>query len=202
MRFVEYDRGVVRQHRAIIAVAQTQVGEEEMVIDDDDVGFLRATAHARDEAGIVVRTLLSETRLRTRVDVSPERERLREIRQLGAIAGLAFTRPVTDLFEVIDFIESFEHGRRLSACESVEAKIVAATLHVGRGKWFGQDALEKRNVLLHQLFLKVLRAGRNDDTAITAECSRNSGNEVGKRFSGARPGLDNEVSFFLERADQ
>src|SRR5262245_46545908 len=98
-----------------------------MMIDDDDVRFLRAIAHARDEAGIEVGTLLPEAGLGARIDVSPEGERLRQICKFGAIAGLTFSRPVTDLFEVVDFIKAFEHGRRLRAREPVEAKIIAAT---------------------------------------------------------------------------
>src|SRR5688500_9618669 len=101
-----------------------------MMIDDDDIGFLCAIAHACDEAWIEVGALLAETGFRSRIDVSPERERLRQVCKFGAIAGLAFSRPVTDLFEVINFIKAFEHGRRLRAREPVEAKIIAATFHV------------------------------------------------------------------------
>src|ERR1043165_2850730 len=100
-----------------------------MMIDDDDVGLLRAIAHARDEAWIEVGALLAKAGFRARIDVSPEGERLRKVRQFRAIASLTFSRPVTDLFEVVDFIEAFEHRRRLRAREPVEAKIIAATFH-------------------------------------------------------------------------
>ena len=58
-------------------------------LDDDDVGLLRTIAHARDEARIVVRTLLTETRFGARVDVTPERERLRQVRQLSAVTDFS-----------------------------------------------------------------------------------------------------------------
>jgi hypothetical protein len=72
VRFVENHRCVIRQNRAIAVVAQIQIGKEEVMVDDDDVSFLRAIPHARDEAGIEVGTLLAQARLGTRVDVAPE----------------------------------------------------------------------------------------------------------------------------------
>ena len=123
------------------------------MIDDDDFGFLRSTPHAGDEARIEVRTLLAQAGFGTSVDVAPERERLGKIRELGAIAGFTLSRPVTDLVEVIDFIETIEHRRRLGARETIQAKIVAAAFHVSGRERFGQDALEKRNIFLHQLLL-------------------------------------------------
>ena len=65
-----------------------------MMIDDDDVGFLRAVAHSRDEARIEVGTLLAQTSFGARIDVTPERKRLGQVRQFGAIAGLSFSRPM------------------------------------------------------------------------------------------------------------
>ena len=73
MRFVEDDRAVVGDDLAVLAAAKGKVGEEEMMIDDDDVCVLRALAHARDEARVVVGTLLAETGFGARVNVSPER---------------------------------------------------------------------------------------------------------------------------------
>ena len=111
VRFIEDHRVICRKHRAVIAAAQTEVSEEKMVIDDDDVGFLRAVSHASDKTGIEVSTLLTQTRFGASIDVTPERQRFGKIREFGAIAGLTFSRPVTDLVEVVDFIETFEHWR-------------------------------------------------------------------------------------------
>src|SRR5689334_9427562 len=171
-----------------------------MMIDDDDVRFLRAIAHARDEACIVFGTLLTQTRFGARVDVTPERERLRQVRQFGAIADFRLARPLRDFFEVVDLVESFEHGRRLRTREAVETKIVAATLHVGRGERLRQDALEKWDVFLHQLFLKVLRSGRDDHATIPTERGRHCGNEIRERLPRAGARLDDEMPLFLERA--
>jgi hypothetical protein len=62
-----------------------------MMIDNDDVGFLRTAAHAGDEALVVVRTLLAETGFGARIDVTPEGKRLRQIGKLSPIASFTFT---------------------------------------------------------------------------------------------------------------
>src|SRR5687767_11435115 len=115
------------------------------MIDDDDVGFLSAISHAGNEAGIEVGALLAETRFGTGVDVAPERERFGEVCEFGAIAGVAFSRPVGDFLEIIDLVETLEHGRRLRTRETIEAEVVAAAFHVSRSKAFRQDALEERD---------------------------------------------------------
>src|ERR1043165_8910753 len=140
-----------------------------MMIDDDDVGVLRTIAHARDETRIEVGTLLTETRIRTRVDMAPERERLRQVRELRAIAKLGLLGPVTNVVEVIDVFQPVEYGRGLRAREPVEAKVVVPALHVSGFEGFGQDALEKRNVFLHQLLLQVLGPGGNDHAPPSTE---------------------------------
>jgi hypothetical protein len=78
MRLVEDHRRVIRQHLPVLAAAQREVGEEEMMIDDHYVGVLCPLPHPRDKAGVVVRALLSEANLGTRVDVSPERQVFRQ----------------------------------------------------------------------------------------------------------------------------
>src|SRR5687768_9182230 len=98
-----------------------------MMIYNDDVGFLRSVAHACDEAGIKVGTLLAQTRLGAGIDVTPERERLRQVCEFGSISEFAFPGPVTNFFEVINFIEAIKHRRRLRASEAVKTEIVVST---------------------------------------------------------------------------
>jgi hypothetical protein len=49
------------------------------------------------------------------------------------------------------------------------------------------------------LFLQILRAGGDDDAAITAECSGNCRNEISERLAGACARLDYEVPFSLRK---
>ncbi len=130
MRLVENHSRVIRQHASIGAVAQREIGKEEMMIDDDDVRLRRAVAHARNEARIKVGTLLAQTGLRARVDVSPEGKVLRQIRQLCAIPYLGSLDPMTDLFEIIHLIETVENRRVSGAMNPLQTDIVVATFHV------------------------------------------------------------------------
>ena len=67
-----------------------------MVIDDDDIGFGGALTHAGDEALVVSRTGGAQTRLGGRRDLFPERQILRKIFQLGAVAGVGACGPFAD----------------------------------------------------------------------------------------------------------
>ncbi len=51
-----------------------EVGEEEVVVDDDEVGFERLAPHLGDEAGLPVRAGLAEAGLGAGVELGPERE--------------------------------------------------------------------------------------------------------------------------------
>src|ERR1051325_2587786 len=95
-----------------------------MMIHDDDVSIDRALAHARDEARIVVRTLLPETSIRTRIDVSPERQVLRQVREFSAIAGFCLRHPAKDFIKLIDLIQAFKNRRALSALDAVETRVI------------------------------------------------------------------------------
>src|SRR6185369_13748080 len=101
--------------------------------------------------------------------------------------------------EVINFVEPFEHGRRLSTRETVETDVVAAAFHVGRREGFRQHLLEKWNVFLHQLFLQILRAGGNDDAPVATEGRGNGGDEISERLSRAGTRLDDEMPLLLKR---
>ena len=72
VRLVEDDRFVRRQQLHVRPfLAQRQVGEEEVVIDDHDVGRVRAPPRLRHEAALEVRAALAEPRLLRRRDVAP-----------------------------------------------------------------------------------------------------------------------------------
>ena len=55
--------------------------------------------------------------------------------------------------------------------------------------------LQKRNVLVEDLLLKVLRAGGDDD----AFAGQDRRDQVGQGFSRSRPGLDEERPLVLDR---
>ena len=90
------ERGARGDHFAVGALADRRVSAEQMVVDDDHVGFGRALAHQRQEAVTVTRTLGAETGVGIGGDLVPERKILGQVTQLGAVAGLRPRRPLLD----------------------------------------------------------------------------------------------------------
>ena len=70
-------------------VAQHDVGEEQVVVDDDDVGLERVLARLHHEALVVVRAVLAEAVLARRRHVRPDGGVLRHVGELGAVAASA-----------------------------------------------------------------------------------------------------------------
>src|SRR5207253_5980237 len=64
--------------------------------------------------------------------------------------------------------------------EAMETQVIAASLHVRRGKGHVEGVAEDRQVLEEDLLLQVLRAGGNEDT-LPAEDRRD---EIGERLAG------------------
>src|SRR5258708_20242164 len=57
--FIEYHRRVFRQDATKIVLLQRQVRKKQMMVYDDQIGFLRALVHARQETWIERRAFLS-----------------------------------------------------------------------------------------------------------------------------------------------
>ena len=62
--FVENYGGIFRKDAAEVVLFQGQVGEKQMVIDDDEVGFLGALVHGGDETFVEVRRTSGRCRCR------------------------------------------------------------------------------------------------------------------------------------------
>src|SRR4051812_5932590 len=101
---------------------------------------------------------------------------------------------MTDLIEVINFFQPFKDRRRLSATESIQTDVITAPLHVGCRKVFRKNALEKRNILLHKLFLQILRSSGNDHSTSACKRCSNCGYEIGESLTRARAGFNNQVA--------
>src|SRR5262249_18466163 len=66
--------------------------------------------------------------------------------------------------------------------------------HVSRSEFCRQNALQKRDVLFHQLLLKVLCTGGDDD-ATAATCGGSyCGDQVSESFAGACSSLNDEMA--------
>ena len=67
----------------------------------------------------------------------------------------------------------------------MQAQVVRAPLHAGRGERHAERIAQRRNVLEENLFLKVLRAGGDQDP-LPAE---DRGNQIRERLAGAGAGF-------------
>ena len=174
---------------------QREIGEEQVVIDDDDVAFLRALVHQRDEAALELGHFWPVHRSRARVDLGPGGAGFGQRLDLGAIADFGGLLPLADDLEIGDLFQAGEHRLLFGVVDLLPAGVVVAALHVADLERPREVLLQKRNVLEEELFLQILGAGGNDD----ALAGEHRGNQVGQRLAGAGAGLDDQVPLVGER---
>ena len=190
---VEDDGGRFRENAGVGSVAcgeaDRSVGEEEMVIDDDEVGLEGAAAHLGDEAAAVVWASGAKARVGAGVELVPEGGGFREGRKLGAVAGFSDLLPLSDLAVLFDLVEARKNGLVAEGEEFAAAKVVGAALHVADAK-LAEEGFKKRDIAEKELVLEGLGPGRNDDALAGAE----SGKKIGKGFAGACAGFNDEMT--------
>ena len=86
MRFVDDGVTAGRDDFAVRALPHGEVGAEQVVVDDHDVGGCGLLPHPRDEAVVVSRTIRSEAGLCGRRHVVPERQILGKVLELSTVA--------------------------------------------------------------------------------------------------------------------
>ena len=70
-----------------------QVGEEQVMIDDDDVAFERLLMHLGDEAALELRALLAGAAIAARIDFGPRGARFGQSFDFSAVAGFGGFSP-------------------------------------------------------------------------------------------------------------
>jgi hypothetical protein len=173
------------------------VGEEEVVVDDDEVGLERLAAHGGDEAALPIGAGLAEAGLAARVDLGPECGVLGQHVDLCAVAGCGGLLPGGDGVELADLFEAGKQRRIAQRVELVLAEVVVASLHVADLER-AEDGFEEGDVLEVELLLKVLCSGGDDDALLAFAGEAECGEEVGERFSGSGSGFDDQVALVGE----
>src|ERR1700690_890943 len=131
------------------------VGKEEVVIDDDEIGFEGLAAHLGDEAAAVVWAGGSEAGLGTSVELVPEGAGFRKAAELGTVAGLGNLFPLGDLLVLVDLIQSRQDGLVAHGEEFAAAEVVCAALHVADAE-IAEEGFEERYVAEEELILQGL----------------------------------------------
>ncbi len=192
--FVENDGGIFRENAAKVVLPEGEVGEEKMVIDDDEIGVFGASLHGGEEALFEFRTLFPGAGITTGVDARPEVGIVGEKREFGAIAGFGDLGPFLNLFEGVEFFEAAKHGLIGKGVQLGAAKEIGAALHDRDLELGSEVLLEEGDVFLVELFLEGLGGRGNNDAAAAA----NGGQEVGEGFAGTGAGFDDGVMMILE----
>ncbi|MDR8855949.1 hypothetical protein FEP87_02222 [Burkholderia multivorans] len=188
MRFVEDHRVRIRQQLGHAGVAQHDVREEQMMVDDDDVGLLRFAPRLHHEAFLVVRTLLAEAVVARRRDHRPYGRRLRHARELGLVAAFRDLRETDDLLQIRGVLPRRQAAVVRGALQIVVAQIVRAALQHRDRHRHRERVAHGRNVAQEQLVLQMLRASRHDHLAAPQHCRH----EIRIGLAGAGAGLDDQ----------
>jgi hypothetical protein len=185
VRFVEDHRVAVRQKLGNAFVAQHHVGEEQVMVDHDDVGLQRFAPRLEHEAIGVVRAVLAQAVVAGGRDQGPDRRILRHIGQLGAIAALCRARKRDDLLQVPRVVAGRQPVLVRRSLQMVMTDVVGAALQQRDGHGNLQCVPHQRQIALVQLVLQRLGAGGYDDLAAIQQRR----DEIGKRLAGSRAGF-------------
>ena len=188
--------GLVEDHRVArgqelgqALVAQHHVGEEQVMVDDDDVRGHGVGARLHHEALPVVRAVRAEAVLARRRDQRPDRGVLGDVGELGAVASVGGACKGDDLAEVPGVLARGHAVVARRALEVVVADVVRAALEHRDGHRHAERIAHHRHVALEQLVLQRLGAGRHDHLAAVHQRRH----EVGERLAGARAGLGDKA---------
>ena len=170
-----------------------EVGEEEVVVDDDDVALKGLATHLGDEALLPVGAGLAEADFAAGVEFMPEVGALGEVVDLGAIAGLGGALPLQDGVELRDFFEAGEQRIVAQGVEFLLADVVGAALHVADAEG-AEEGFEEGDVLEEELFLKIFGSGGDDDALLVLSGPAERREEIREGFAGAGAGFDDEMA--------
>ena len=200
---VEDDDVVPRQHAAGAVDAQSQIGEIQGVVDDEDLGVAHPPPRPIVEAIGVAGALAAHAVGRIAGDFLPHGGQ-GLVGQVGqrAVAGLA--RPRLNLAELLVLFLLVEEADRSSqgVFHPPQAEVVVAALDQHGGKLDRHHAPQKRDVLGEQLLLET-DGVRGDDHPpgrrfLVAGLGlfpggQNGRHEVGEALAHPRSGLDHQV---------
>ena len=184
----------------LLFLRRAEKHEEQSVIDDDHIRREQAFARLLEKT---IRTLaagLAGADVRLTANLGPD-FRIRFHREIAQRSILRRARPFRDArqFRRLRRGEEFA-GLLQRALEPARAKVILPPLHQRSLELDRQNLLQDRDVLVKKLLLQVDRVRRDHRLLFLLDREENGGREVSDRFADASPGLDHEMTFFLESA--
>src|SRR5262245_23771633 len=85
VRLVEHHGVVFGDNSSALAFFYGQIGEKEMMIDDDQIALRRAPMHESDKAAVELLAFLARAHIGARIEFPPGRALFRKSFDLGAI---------------------------------------------------------------------------------------------------------------------
>src|SRR5258708_9053816 len=134
MGLVENDRVVVGQDAFTpgpLTRANGEIGEKEVMVDDDDVCLFCTATAASHKAGLVLWADRSQAGFRRGGQLSPRRKVVGQI-ELGTVAYFSPGGPLLNARPILRFLPNRELRLLLHRFESVEAKVIVSPFEVSR----------------------------------------------------------------------
>lgn len=186
--FVEDNRVVFGDDSVQAFAAKRHIGEKEVMVYHDNIGVGGLISKPREMAAGKFGALASEAVFGTRAHIVPGPEVIGQPGDVGALAGRRGHGPFLEPSEKSGFL-AVKHARLVAKLkEAAPAKIISAALEADYLE-LGVDVLpEKGDVVIEDLILKGLCAGRHYDFFAAKDC----GNKIGPGFARAGAGFGHE----------
>ena len=195
MGFIDHKRVHTRQQFAEPLLFERQIGTQQMVIDDHQVGFLGGTAGLQHMALGKPLALLADAVFRGRGYARPDGGGLGHTGQLGDIAAASASRPVKNALQLIGLMACRQTPFAARCRQTMLTQIVGTPFQQRRAQRYAQCRLHRRQVTVKQLILQMPGAGRNDNLAP----GQQRRHQVGKGLAGAGTGFDNQGGLVRQR---
>ena len=193
VRLVDDDPLVVGQHGSGVIAANHEIGQKEVVVDDEQLRRLRFALEGGHEAALVEGTARPEAGLARRGREPPDGVVFFELVELGQIAAPGLRRPA--LHERQRSPHRLGGLRRGQGLETAAAEVVAEALHQERRDLGADHALGDGEIFEEDLLLERLARGGHDHAPAAGE----GGHEISEGLARAGAGLADEHAIFVER---
>ena len=186
---VQHEGVGARQDLAEALALDREVGEQQVMVDHQHVGFLRRAPRLDHEAVLVEGALGAEAVLRGRGHARPHAGVLGHAGQLGDVAGLGARGPAAHQGELRDFGAAAEAAFVDGAVEAMTAQVVRAALEQRGLQARTEHFAHARQVAVEELVLQGLGPGRHDH----AQPREQRRHQVGEGLAGAGAGFHDQL---------
>src|ERR1700721_2989110 len=111
-----------------------EVGEEQMMIDDNNIALHAAAPHFSDEAPLPLAALLASASIGARIQFVPKRTGLGKFSKFRAVASRGRFLPGGNRTILLDLLQSAEDGLIREVIEFLATQIIVAAFHVADGE--------------------------------------------------------------------